>query len=125
MRRIAVLGLTLALLCLATACTTEHAAGVPHELTVRRNATISDVRYELHFDLVGSAVSEVPATETVTLELKRPEDIVLDYVPLPESQEFQIVVNGDSLSAVAVNEHLCIPRKYTRKGTTTARGKPC
>ena len=119
MRRIAGLGLTLALLCLATACTTEPAAGVPHELTVRRNATISDVRYELHFDLFGSAVSEVPATETVTLELKRPEDIVLDYVPLPESQEFQIVVNGDSLSAVAVNEHLCIPRKYTRKGTNT------
>ena len=118
MHRIAYLGLTLVLLGLAAACCPAPEAGVSHSLALARKAQIRDLRYELFFQLPAAPDISVEATETLRVVLEKKADLVLDFREDPDHVK-AISVNGDNIELEVVNEHLVIPKKYTKKGENT------
>ncbi len=120
MFRPAYLGLTLGLLCLLAGCTFTPKPGVSHELALQRAVQIRDVRYQLHFDLPEDAAADIPASETVTLQLRQRRPVFLDFREEAASV-LSLTVNGDSIPIVLKNEHIVIPKRYIRKGDNEIR----
>ncbi|MBR5018629.1 MAG: aminopeptidase [Bacteroidales bacterium] len=116
MHRIAYLGLTLALL-LATGCHREATpvAGVSEELARARSGQIHNPRYHLYFDLPAEREASVPATETILVELQEKGTLVLDFRET-EAHLKTLSINGDTISVSIENEHIVIPKKYTKSG---------
>ena len=109
--------LTAALLLSAVSCTVQTPGpGVPLSLAEHRSSVISDVRYSLHFDIPESKDSAIEASETVTLDLARREDIFLD---MRGFDVHVLRVNGTEAPAMVRDEHLVIPRRLSLKGPNT------
>ena len=118
MHRIAYLGLTLVLLWLATGCGTAPEPGVSHELALARRAQLQDLRYDLHFQLPADRESPVEAVETISFQLDEKGALVLDFREEADKVH-TLSVNGDDADIAVVNEHIVIPKKYTKKGGNT------
>ena len=115
MFRIAYLGLTLGLLALLPGCTFTPKVGVSHELAMQRAVQVRDVRYALHFDIPEQLEAAIPATETITLELRQRRPVFLDFRESADKVH-SLTVNGVEVPVRHDNEHLVIPKKYIRKG---------
>lgn len=70
--------------------------GVPKELAQWRKAAYSDVRYRLHFDIPEKRSERVDGRIAVSLGLREPEDIVLDFRE-PASSIHSVKVNGHTV----------------------------
>ena len=73
-------------------------AGVSRELAKWRKATIHDVRYELHFDLINNI-----GKATIGFDVETPQEIVIDF------RNTDLVMGVENHSYTLSNEHLIIP----------------
>ena len=89
--------------------------GVSVELAQWRKETIGDLRYALRFDIPERRDEAVEGEAGIGFALKRRQEVVLDF---RESAEriHQVRVNGRACDYAFANEHLIVPRRYTRKG---------
>ena len=65
--------------------------GIPRELAIARAAVISDLRYQLSFDLMKSR-DAAPGTEELRFRLSRAEALLLDF-------------RGDNARELVINGH--------------------
>lgn len=89
--------------------------GVSVELAQWRKETIGDLRYALRFDIPERRDEAVEGEASIGFALKRRREVVLDF---RESAEriHEVRVNGEVCDYAFANEHLIVPRRYTRKG---------
>ena len=73
-------------------------AGVSHELAKWRKATISNVRYQLHFDLIDNI-----GRATIGFEVEEPQEVVIDL------RNTDLVKGVESHDYRLKNEHIIIP----------------
>ena len=120
MHRIACLGLILALLFLPGChpAGESPAPGVSRELASARYAHIQNPRYRLHFDLPADREAPVNASETLQVFLPKKADIVLDFREGKDHLN-TLSINGDTLRVSIDNEHIVIPKKFTKSGENT------
>ena len=107
----------LALVC-AVSCTGAPEPGVSRSLAERRGTEYGDVSYTLRFAIPASRSEAVEAEESVTLDLARRQDIVLDWRE-DASLIHSVTIGGAPAGADISNEHIVIPRKMARKGPNT------
>ncbi|MCQ2145696.1 MAG: M1 family aminopeptidase [Bacteroidales bacterium] len=102
-----------ALLSIFASCSRAFESGVPHSLALSRKAEITDVRYELDFDIPQEISKSIPASETVCFNLESRKDVVLDARGYEISS---VSINGNSVDAKIENEHIVLPSKLLKKG---------
>lgn len=120
MHRIACLGLILVLLSL-TGCNPagdRPVPGVSRELARARFAQIQNPRYRLHFDLPAEREAPVNASETLQVFLPKKAEIILDFREGNDHLN-TLSINGDTLRVSIDNEHIVIPKKFTKSGENT------
>jgi aminopeptidase N len=86
------------------------------ELAEDRSATISDLRYALHFDLPDSL--GIPVTGEVTIRFARARSrtpLVLDF-RAPPDHILAVALNGDSVPWSAPADHIVIPAASLGQG---------
>ncbi len=95
--------------------------GVPLSLAEARARRVSDVRYDLYFNIPENPVEPIDARAIVTFQLHDPSaPLALDFAAAPG----HIVGMTDGHGAVpfrVVNEHLVIPATSLREGDNTIR----
>jgi aminopeptidase N len=92
------------------------AAGVPLALAEERALRLSDVRYNLHFDIPDAREKPIAGTATVRFRLKdasRP--LALDFAGAPASVR-STRSNGASAEFAVRDEHILIPSSALREG---------
>uniref|UniRef100_UPI003BACD3A4 M1 family metallopeptidase n=1 Tax=Gracilimonas sp. TaxID=1974203 RepID=UPI003BACD3A4 len=93
--------------------------GVSLELAKFRKALISDVNYELFFNLPEKETEDISASETITFTLKEAgHDIQLDF---RESAELlkSLSINGAEAEIQFKDEHLMLPAQLLSEGVNT------
>lgn len=92
--------------------------GVSKELADHRKNAISNLIYDLHFDIPANISDSIVASATIQFDLAKKESIILDFKPEYKGSGVigQIEVNGFKTDPVLINEHLLIPGKYAKKG---------
>ena len=75
-------------------------AGVSRELAKWRKATIKNVRYELHFDLVSNVGRAI-----ICFDVETPQEIVIDF------RNTGLIKKVDNHNYTLSNEHIIIPAK--------------
>ena len=93
--------------------------GVARGLAAERSATISELSYNLRFDLCCEP-GHVESEETVAFSTARKQDIVLDF-KAPEGSLLEVKANGRGADIAVAGEHIVIPRRLIRKGTNEIR----
>ena len=117
MKRISTL-LIAATLCLSsqTAMAIEINNGVSHELAIARTAAVSNVAYNLTFDIPASKAAPVRGKATITFDCKRmKDDLQLDFQGSPSQFDGNAVVNGKNMTLDWRNEHIILPRKALKR----------
>jgi aminopeptidase N len=97
----------------------DPGAGIPLTLATERAQAISNLRYELGFD-IPSAASE-PVEGRASIRFSRMNDehpLVLDFVPGAESIT-SVTTNGKTSQFRSVNEHIVIPAAELTAGENT------
>lgn len=92
--------------------------GVSRELARHRAATVSDLRYEIAFDIPEDRQEPVTGFETVRFDYRPTDrsDLLLDF---RQSEDYvrSVTVNGAGSKAVTLREgHICIPADMLKKG---------
>ncbi len=96
------------LLAIAVACQKAKVTppGIPQELAIERKAKITNVRYDLFFDIPATRTDSIPARVTIRFDWKdKPADLQLDYLP-PAKTLKRIEVNGKTSPVNYENEHI-------------------
>lgn len=90
--------------------------GVPKALAELRAQNISNVHYDLIFDIPASQQTRVGGTVCISFFLEEKRQVVLDF-----QGKFSgaCIVNGKKRVATMRNEHIYIPAKMTKKGMNT------
>ena len=87
--------------------------GIPRELAEERAAAISNVRYELSFDIRAHADS-APGTETLRFKLSKDGPLMLDF--RGDNARELIINHQPEPVVVAENGHIILPTKALRPG---------
>lgn len=90
--------------------------GVSIELAQFRKANISDITYELYFNIPEEQSESIDASATVLFELKdNNHDIQLDF---RESEELlnSITINGETVEISFEKEHIILSAEYLKEG---------
>jgi aminopeptidase N len=115
--------LTVAVLLSAAACRTsydlaEHliAPGVSKSLAEWRKATLSDVRYDLHFNIPDSDVDIITGEVTIRTNMEEPVPMVVDF--RSDYRDIVTVIVNDRLcnEYSYEDEHIIIPTSHLTKG---------
>ena len=86
--------------------------GVPAQLAAERSARISNVRYELHFNIPSSQAEPVNGRATIRFELSDPSRaLALDFAGTSASLSLR-----DGSTVQASGEHLLVPSSALKKG---------
>lgn len=90
--------------------------GVTKELADRRKANISQVRYNLTFQIPASQQANVTGTAVISFLLKERDDVVLDF-----QGQFSgaCIINGKKRVAHYKKEHIVLPMKQMKSGLNT------
>ena len=104
----AVLGLTV-----PVANAQEPATGVAKELAEQRVANISNVVYDLTFNVPSTANENIYGTACITFKLNERQDVTLDFTGKFSGA---CIVNKKKRAVDMVNEHIIIPDKLLRLG---------
>lgn len=89
--------------------------GVSQSLAQHRKQMISDLKYQLMFDIPKEQAMAIPAKVRIGFVLKAKEDVVLDF--REDAGKIQeVVVNGSPCEYVFEKEHLIIPAKALKAG---------
>lgn len=108
---------------LIQACQTEERmniapteSGIPKTLADYRKATISNINYDLFFDIPKEKSAPILGTEKLTFDLSTDTaNLVLDF-DVPEENVKSISKNGSSLLIYFENGHLTIPKQHLAIG---------
>ena len=91
-------------------------SGVPLSLAQSRAAAISDLSYELRFEIPAETTQPLKGQEILRLRWKgAPAPLVLDFRP-PAGSGFEALAGGTPVAAELVNEHVVIPASAVREG---------
>ncbi|WP_276482206.1 M1 family metallopeptidase [Paraflavitalea pollutisoli] len=94
-------------------------AGVPLTLATHRKAQLSNVRYQLNFDIPAEKDKAIPATATIEFtSTKDSGTLALDFKQ-PAGSVQTVEVNGVSIKVRQENEHLLIPGEKIIEGVNT------
>ena len=87
--------------------------GVSKELAESRIQNISNVSYDLIFDIPANLQKKIAGTVTIEFFLRRKSDVVLDFQGYFSGA---CIINGKQRVAQMENEHIIIPQKLVKKG---------
>lgn len=113
--------LTLSLIFVTLGCSNSPSIepGVSLELAQFRKANISDITYELYFNVPAEQSDSIQAQATISFELaEEGHDIQLDF---RESREHlkSLSINGETTEISFEYEHIILPSEYLTSGTNT------
>lgn len=95
--------------------TSRYDAGVSQELAEWRKQTIGDLKYRLSFAIPPVKSEAIKGELTVSFNLEKPQEIVLDFRNDAECLK-QVNVNGVSSAYTFKNEHLILPQQELKAG---------
>jgi aminopeptidase N len=112
--------LPMALMSALLSCSTdpvEHPErGVSQQLAELRSNSISDVEYEITFDVPGAAEASVSGEVTIRFELTAPlQNLVFDF-RAPRSHTHAVLVNGSETTYTVTGDHILVPADKLREG---------
>ena len=90
--------------------------GVSHELAIYRSAHISDVNYSLTFTVPALKTKPVSFEETLSFNWSGEEDLQIDFQGEASQLSGELIVNGQSMKTVVLNEHVVVPSQYLVQG---------
>ncbi len=94
-------------------------SGVSWELAQQRKASISDVRYELSFDIPKDKDDSIKAEQFINFKLSDlTNDVVLDFRQ-PVDHIYSVSIDGKAVPYKLVNQHIIIEASYFSKGDST------
>ena len=99
------------------------AKGVSKELADQRKANISNIVYELSFDIPANPYEPVRGKAVITFDLKAQQDVVLDFQGLFDGSCNVYAENKMGkmkwmpMEAVYQNEHIILPMQSMKEGT--------
>lgn len=94
-------------------------AGVSHDLALHRKANITDVRYNIHFDIPAEATAPIMASNEICFNLKTQDEVVLDFRESADKIK-SVTVNKKTVSNIAVtSEHIILPKRNVKQGENT------
>ena len=94
-------------------------SGVSWELAQQRKASISDVRYEISFDIPKNKIDPIKAEELIHFKLSdMNNDVVLDFRQ-PADHIYSVDVEDKTVPYKLVNQHIIIEASYFSKGENT------
>ena len=91
----------------------QAVTGVPHWLAEARSAEISNVSYILHFNIPAECNQAVTGNVTILFDLAEKQDVILDFQGKLGDKR---TVNGVEREVEYNDEHIVIPKRFTRKG---------
>ena len=92
---------------------------VSWELAQQRKASISDVRYELSFDIPKDKDDSIKAEQFINFKLSDlTKDVVLDFRQ-PADHIYSVIIEGKAVPYKLVNQHIIIEASYFSKGENT------
>jgi aminopeptidase N len=93
--------------------------GVSSELSIHRRAEISDIRYQLDFQIPAAKSESIQATETIYCSLKtNTQPLQIDFKQNADHIH-ALSVNGKTITPKLENEHLVIAPSQLRKGNNS------
>ena len=101
------------LLTVQSICAESLEKGVSKQLAERRKAAISNVKYNLTFNVPADAKKKVLGEATITFDLNSKDDVILDF-----QGQFsgQVQIGKKKRPVTYQNEHIIIPFKYLKIG---------
>lgn len=90
--------------------------GVTLELAQFRKAQISDINYQLFFQIPETEADSIAASTTITFTMKEAgTDIQLDF-RAPEDHLISLSINGQPADIMFEKEHIILPGRYLTNG---------
>ena len=90
--------------------------GVSHELAQTRAGRLSDIRYNLFFNIPEQIDESIPAKLNLTFNLSdKKQDLQLDFKEEGDHL-LSLTINGSALKPVIEQEHIVLPAKMLKKG---------
>jgi aminopeptidase N len=93
----------------------DASPGVSRDLAQFRQRAISDLRYDLVFEIPDRPEQAVLGTVEVTFALERPTPIVLDFTGPPEAIT-RVTAVGSDIAVEVRDEHVLVPAAATTAG---------
>ena len=122
MRILIYLGLALSILC---SCkneqhsTTTLKAGVPEEMAMYRSSQISDVHYNLSFNIPAELKEPIPSQLELNFNVEQlQEPVILDFKE-ETSKIKSISINGKNATILHEQEHIILPKEHLITGKNT------
>jgi aminopeptidase N len=93
--------------------------GVPESLATHRQKVLSNVLYQLHFQIPPDRDKKIEASETLRFDLEKDAlPLQLDFKETPDHLK-TIEVNGTPVTARFRNEHIVVEQRYLKPGANT------
>ncbi|MGE5814770.1 MAG: M1 family metallopeptidase, partial [Acidobacteriota bacterium] len=93
----------------------EPEAGISLALAHERSRAISNVRYELGFEIPSERATPIRGRERMQFTLAYASPVTLDFA-VPDDHLLSITVAGTPVYAPQVNGHIVVPREVLRAG---------
>lgn len=95
--------------------------GVSKKLAERRKANISDITYDISFDIPEDASEPIRGHENIHFRMTEPmKQLVLDF-DVPESNLHEVKVEGKPVPYGFINEHILITGDHLQTGKNTVQ----
>ena len=111
MKKLIIIALLLMAVCIDAAAYKE---GVSKELAASRLQNISNVKYDLTFEIPDNVNQKVAGTIIIECSLNRKSEVVLDFQGRFSGA---CIINGKKRVAKMENGHIVIPKKLVKQGT--------
>ena len=93
--------------------------GVSKNLAERRKANISNITYDLSFDIPEDASQPIGGQESITFRMKEPmKQLALDF-DVPDSLLHEVKVDGNKVPFDFINEHILVRGEHLQTGKNT------
>ena len=105
-------------LCFMTVCVWSQVLdkGVSKELAEQRKANISNVTYDLTFNIPAEQKTKVTGKAIISFNLKAKEDVILDF---QGKLTGNVYVGKKKRTVSQKNEHIIVPKKFLKPGIVT------
>ena len=97
-------------------CSQTPEKGVSKALAAQRKANISNVKYDLTFNIPVGQREKVSGLAVISFNLKKKVDVVLDFQGKTDGE---IYVEKKKRKVSTKNDHIIIPAKYLKPGPVT------
>jgi len=95
--------------------------GVSRKLAETRKACISDITYDISFDIPEDASQPIRGRESIRFQMTEPmKQLALDF-DAPEDHLHEVQVEGNAVPYDFINEHILITGEHLQKGRNTVQ----